>query len=68
MTTPAGQQIGTSLSLVRRTLKPADNRIVEVVATIEAGKPAREFTTIFEVTGSKFAIRDDEGLSLVPAN
>jgi hypothetical protein len=60
MLTPAGQQIGTSLSLVRRTLKPADNRIVEVVAAIEAGKPVREFTTVFEVTGSKFSIRDEE--------
>src|SRR6185436_4340746 len=59
MLTPTGQQIGTSLSLVRRTLKPAENRIVEAVVTIEAGKPVREFTTVFEVTGAKFSIRDD---------
>lgn len=60
MLTPAGQPIGTSLSLVRRTLKPAENRIVEVVATLEAGKPVREFTTLFDVDGSKFTIHDEE--------
>jgi hypothetical protein len=61
MSSPAGQPIGTSLSLVRRTLKPSENRIVEVVAAIEAGKPVREFTTVFDITGSKFVLKDDEG-------
>lgn len=59
--TPAGQMIATSLSLARRTLKPSENRIVEVVATIEAGKPVREFTTVFDVDGSSFVLKDDEG-------
>jgi hypothetical protein len=58
---PAGQTLATSLSLARRTLQPAENRIVEVVATIEAGKPVREFTTVFEVSGAKFTIKDDGG-------
>lgn len=58
---PAGQPMATSLSLARRTLKPAENRIVEVVATIEAGKPAREYTTVFQVDGTRFALKDDEG-------
>jgi hypothetical protein len=61
MSTPGGQPIGTSLSLVRRVLKPAEKRIVEVVATIEPGRPVREYTAVFEVSESGFAIRDEEG-------
>src|SRR6185436_169889 len=44
---PSGQPLSTSLSLVRRVLRPAENRIVEIVATIDSGKPVREFTTTF---------------------
>ena len=58
---PAGQVLSTSLSLVRRAQRPADNRIVEVVATVESGKPVREFTTTFTVDGAQFTMRDDEG-------
>jgi hypothetical protein len=58
---PSGQLLSTSLSLVRRVQRPADNRIVEVVATIEPAKPVREFTTTFTIDGSQFTMRDEEG-------
>jgi len=57
---PSGQLLSTSLSLVRRVLRPAENRIVEIVETIEPGKPVRELTTTFTVDGSAFTMRDDD--------
>ncbi|MEO7761780.1 MAG: hypothetical protein ABIS68_07700 [Casimicrobiaceae bacterium] len=59
--TPDNRLLTTTLSLVRRVLKPSENRIVEIVETIEAGKPVREFTTVFEIAGAKFTIKDQEG-------
>lgn len=61
MSLPSGQPAGTSVSLVKRTLLPADNRVVEVVATIDAAKPVREYTTVFDVTGARFRMKDEEG-------
>ena len=58
---PNGQVVGNSLSLVKRTLKPVENRIIEVVASIDLSKPAKEFTTVFEVDGSRFVMKDAEG-------
>jgi hypothetical protein len=61
MSSPTGQPFGSSLSLAKRTLKPAENKIVELVASIEPKQPAREYTTIFDVKGSKFTVKDEEG-------
>ncbi|MEO8136758.1 MAG: hypothetical protein ABI831_22635 [Betaproteobacteria bacterium] len=61
MSSPAGQLLGASVSLVRRTLLPAENRVIEVVASIDPVKPVREYTTVFAVNGSRFAMKDEEG-------
>jgi hypothetical protein len=61
LTTPAGQLLGNSLSLIKRILMPAEGKIVEIVASIDPAKPTREFTTIFELTGSRFVMKDAEG-------
>ena len=61
MSSPSGQAIGNSLSLVKRTLNPDESRIIELVVSIDPGKPTKEFTTIFEVQGARFVMKDTEG-------
>ena len=61
MSSPTGQPFGSSLSLAKRTVKPAENKIVELVASIDPKQPTREYTTIFDVNGSKFTVKDEEG-------
>lgn len=61
MTSAAGQPYGSTVSLVKRTLKPAENKIVEVVLTLDPKQPAREFTTVFDIKGSKFTVKDEQG-------
>jgi hypothetical protein len=61
MSSPTGQIFGSSISLVKRTLKPAENKIIELVASVDAREPTREYTTIFEVKDSKFTVKDMEG-------
>jgi hypothetical protein len=61
MSSPMGQPYGSSVSLVKRTLKPAENKIIELVASVDAKEPTKEYTTIFEVKGSKFTVKDEEG-------
>ena len=61
MSTPAGRLVATTLSLVRRAVTPDENRIVEVVASLDATKPTKEFTTVFAVQGSRFVMTDAEG-------
>ena len=61
MTSPSGQPYGSSISLVKRLLKPAENKIVESVLSVDPKQPAREYTTIFDVKGSKFTVKDEEG-------
>lgn len=61
MSSPSGQPMGSSLSLVKRTLSPDENKIVELVVSIDPAKLTREFTTIFEVQGTKFVMKDGEG-------
>jgi hypothetical protein len=61
MNSAAGQPYGSSISLVKRTLKPAENKIVELVLSLDAKQPAREYTTVFDVKGSKFTVKDEEG-------
>ena len=59
MSSPQGQPYGSSISLVKRTLKPAENKIVEQVLSLDA-KSAQEYTTVFVVKDAKFTVRDDE--------
>ncbi|MEP6946511.1 MAG: hypothetical protein ABJA02_11385 [Acidobacteriota bacterium] len=61
MASPTGQPYGTSLSLVKRTISPADNQIVEIVMTLDPKQPAKEYTTVFAIKDSAFAIKDNEG-------
>ena len=61
MGSPSGQPFGSSVSLVKRTLKPAENKIVELVLSLDARQPAREYTTVFDIKGSKFTVKDEEG-------
>src|SRR5207244_3134732 len=43
MTTPGGQVVRTTLSLVKRVIKPAENKIEEHVMTIDEKTPAKSF-------------------------
>src|SRR5215831_5812885 len=61
MTSASGQPYGSSISLAKRTLKPAENKIVELVLSLDSRQPAREYTTVFNVTGSKFTVKNEEG-------
>ncbi len=61
MNSASGQPYGSSISLAKRTLKPAENKIVELVLSLDSKQPAREYTTVFNVTGSKFTVKDEEG-------
>lgn len=60
MSSPMGQPYGSSISLVKRTLKPAENKIVEQVLSLDAKNAAQEYTTVFAVQNSKFMVRDEE--------
>jgi hypothetical protein len=61
MNSASGQSYGSSISLAKRTLKPAENKIVELVLSLDSKQPAREYNTVFNVTGSKFTVKDEEG-------
>lgn len=61
MSSPSGQPMGASVSLVQRTLLPAENRVIELVASIDPVRPVREYTTVFDVSGSRFTMKDEEG-------
>ena len=61
MSSPAGQPYGSSISLVRRALKPAENKIVEQVLSLDPKQPPQEYTTVFDIKGSKFTVKDEEG-------
>ena len=61
MSSALGQPYGSSLSLVKRSLKPVENKIIELVLSLDSKQPAREYTTVFDVKGSKFTVKDEEG-------
>ena len=61
MSSPTGQAYGSSISLVKRTLKPSENKIVELVASIDPKDPTKEYTTVFDIKAAKFTVKDDEG-------
>jgi len=60
ISSPTGQPYGSTVSLIKRTLTPAENKIVELVLSIEAKGAPLEFTTVFTVKDSKFTVRDEE--------
>lgn len=60
VSSPAGQPYGSSVSLIKRTLTPAENKIVELVLTIDAKHPTAEYATVFVVKDGKFTIKDEE--------
>jgi len=57
-TSPDGKPIRTTLSLVKRVVTPADNRIEEEVLSVTANGPARLFVTILEVNGNKYTVTE----------
>ena len=61
ITSPTGQVFGNTLSVVKRTLKPAENKIIEQVIFLDPRRPPEEHITVLEVKGSKFTLRDDSG-------
>ena len=60
MSSPTGRPFGSSISLVKRSIFPAENKIVEIVASIET-REVKEYTTVFEIKGSDFTVKDQEG-------
>jgi hypothetical protein len=60
MSGPTGRPYGSSISLVKRSILPSDNKIVEIVASIDA-REVKEYTTVFEIKGSDFTVKDQEG-------
>lgn len=60
MSSPTGQPYGSSVSLIKRTLTPAENKIVELVLSIDAKSAPQEYTTVFMVKDSKFTVKDEE--------
>ncbi len=61
MSSPTRQFYGSSVSLVKRTLKPAENKIVEQVMSLDAKQTPQEYTTVFTVKDSKLTVKDEEG-------
>ena len=61
MGSPTGQPYGASLSLVKRTISPADSRIIEVVISVDSKQPVKEYTTVFTIRGPSFTLKDNEG-------
>jgi hypothetical protein len=60
MSSPTGQPYGSSVSLIKRTLTPAENKIVELVLSIDLKTGPWESTTVFGVKDGKFTIKDEE--------
>ena len=59
MSSPTGQPFGSGVSLVKRTLAPAENRITELLLSIDSRRPTQEHTTIFDIKGSKFTLKEE---------
>ncbi len=61
MELPNGRQVGTSLSLVKRTEDRAAGKIEEVVLNIRGKDPALETTTVIRVEGDKATLSSPDG-------
>lgn len=58
MMTPAAKPVGSSLSLVKRIVNPAENRIEEHVLSVREGAAPKTFVAVLEVKGNKFVISE----------
>jgi hypothetical protein len=58
MLTPDGRVIRTTLSLVKRVLKPAENKVEEHVLSADEKTPAKAFVVVLDVAGNKFTLAD----------
>ena len=61
MSSPTGQAYGSGISLVKRTLAPAENKITELVLSVDSRRPTQEHMTVFDVKGSKFTVKEEGG-------
>lgn len=57
MTTPEGKPVRTSLSLIKRVVNPAENRIEEHVLSIGETE-TKAFVAVFEVKGKTFTMTE----------
>ena len=56
-----GRRVGTSLSLVKRTVDRTAGKIEEVVLSMRGQEPALETTTVIRVEGEKATLSSAEG-------
>ena len=61
MSSPTGQPFGSAVSLVKRTVAPAENKITELVLSVDSRRPTQEHTTVFDIEGSKFTLKEGSG-------
>ena len=56
-----GRNVGSNISLIKRTVDRDAGRIEEVVLTLRGQDPAREFTTVITPKGGKASVSSTEG-------
>ena len=61
MSSPTGQPLGYTVSLAKRILAPTENKITELVLSVDSRRPTQEYTTVFDVKGSKFTMKEESG-------
>ena len=61
MELPTGKRVGTSLSLVKRTVDRTAGKIDEVVLSMRGQEPALETLTVIRVEGEKATLSSPEG-------
>ena len=61
LSSPTGQPFGYAVSLVKRTLAPTENKITELVLSVDSRRPTQEHTTVFDVKDSKFTLKEESG-------
>lgn len=61
MTIPSGRNVGGSVSVIKRTVDPAKERIEERVLYLRGSDKARELVTIFKPQGSKAVLTWETG-------
>jgi len=61
MELPAGRRVGTSMSLVKRTVDKAAGKIEEVVLSVRGQEPATETVTTIRPEGEKASLSSADG-------